>query len=118
MRPIKFPQVNRNLLKPEGMTDEECGTLPVYNDGTTSISLWKMTWKERISALIFGRIWLYVVSGATQPPVALEATKDLFYSQPYHVSKISGFFIGIQCWIIDKMFDLRVFMRRFERRPG
>jgi hypothetical protein len=78
MKPIEFKQANKNLLKPAGMTDEECGSLPVYCDGKECISLWKMTWKERLSAVFFGRIWLYVVSGQTQPPVSLMATREIF----------------------------------------
>lgn len=31
MKPIKFEQANKNLLKPESMTDEECSSLWVYN---------------------------------------------------------------------------------------
>jgi hypothetical protein len=78
MEPIGFPQANRNLLKPEGMTDEECGSLPVFSDGRQCISLWQLSWKERFSALFFGRVWLYVFSGATQPPVGLLATNEIF----------------------------------------
>ena len=78
MEPNKFPQANKDLVKPEGWTDEECGTLPVYNDGQQCISLWKMTWRERFSALFFGKVWLFVVSGNTQPPVLLLATKEIF----------------------------------------
>jgi hypothetical protein len=78
MEPTNFTQANKNLLKPEGMTDEECSSLPVFNDGSICISLWKMTWRERVSALLFGNIWLFVYSGITQPPVALMATKEIF----------------------------------------
>lgn len=78
MEPISFPEANKNLQKPQGMTDEECGPLPVYNDGQQSISCWKMTWRERLSALIYGRVWLYVHYGLSQPPVALSATKTVF----------------------------------------
>jgi hypothetical protein len=78
MKPIQFPEANATLAKPPGMTDEECGPLPVFNDGQQSISCWKMTWRERLSALVFGKVWLYVISGHTQPPVALEARKTIF----------------------------------------
>lgn len=71
MKPIKFEQANKNLLKPESMTDEECSSLWVYNDGRECISCWRLTWKERIKALLFGRVWLSVLSGRTQPPVWL-----------------------------------------------
>ena len=78
MKPIEFEQANKNLLKPEGMTDEECGSLPVLADGAKCISLWEMTWKERFSVLFFGKLWLFVYSGKTQPPVMLIATRQIF----------------------------------------
>ena len=78
MEPMNFKQANKNLLKPEGMKDEECGSLPVFSDGTQCISLWKMTWRERLSALLFGKIWLSVYSGQTQPPVWLMAANEIF----------------------------------------
>jgi hypothetical protein len=78
MEPINFEQANKNLLKPPSMTDEECGSLPVFTDGTQCLSLWKMTWRERLSALLFGKVWLWVISGQTQPPVALQASKEVF----------------------------------------
>lgn len=78
MEPTKFKQANKDLLKPEGWTDEECGTLPVFTDNKQCISLWKMTWRERFSALFFGKIWLSVHSGQTQPPVWLMAQKEIF----------------------------------------
>jgi len=47
------------------MTDGECSSLDVWCDSKKCISLWKMSWKERLSALIFGRVWVYVLSGET-----------------------------------------------------
>ena len=78
MKPIKFEEQTMILQKPKGMTDEECGTLPVYTDGKNCVSCWKMSWKERIKAILFGRIWLYVWSGKTQPPVSLLCDKTVF----------------------------------------
>lgn len=78
MEPINFEQANKNLLKPEGWTDEQCGSLPVYTDGQVCISLWKMTWRERLSALFFGKVWLGVVGGQTQLPVWLMAANQIF----------------------------------------
>lgn len=71
MKPVNFPEANKNLLKPSGMTDEECGSLPVYNDGSESISCWQLSWSERFQALLWGRIWLGVLGGHTQSPVRL-----------------------------------------------
>ena len=33
MNPINFKEATKILRKPENMTDEECGTLPIYTDG-------------------------------------------------------------------------------------
>lgn len=78
MTPSEFEHQTKVLNRPEGMTDEECGPLPVYSDGTQCISLWRMSWRERISALLFGRIWLSVLWGDTQPPVWLSAERTVF----------------------------------------
>lgn len=71
MKPASFPEANRNLTKPAGMTDEECGPLPTHTDGSTCISRWRMTWMERLRVLLTGDVWLGVLSGHTQPPVYL-----------------------------------------------
>jgi len=78
MNPSEFEQQSIVLNKPNDMTDEECGPLAVYSDGQQCISLWRMSWRERISSLFFGRVWLWVYSGQTQPPVSLLATRDVF----------------------------------------
>lgn len=78
MKPISFPMANRNLLKPDGMTDEQCGSLPVWTNEQVCVSLWKPTLRERLSILLFGRVWLTVHSGRTQPPVAMNGIKTMF----------------------------------------
>lgn len=78
MTPIKFKEVNRTLLKPISMTDEECYSLPVFTDGSSCVSRWKLSWKERLSILLFGKIWLVVISGKTQPPVYLDCSRTVF----------------------------------------
>jgi hypothetical protein len=78
MEPTSFPQSNKTLGPPPGMTEEECGKLPIFTDGKQCVSLWQMNWRERLSALFVGRIWLFVMSGQTQPPVLLMAKKEIF----------------------------------------
>ena len=75
---IKFPEANRNLLKPSNMTDEECKALWIYTDGQQCISCWKLSWQQRIAALVHGRVWLSVLSGYTQPPVWMDCSKTVF----------------------------------------
>lgn len=78
MKPVKFKEANKNLSKPNSMSDAECGSLWVFNDETQCISCWKMSFKQRIKALFFGRVWLSVMSGHTQPPVWLDCAKTVF----------------------------------------
>ena len=78
MHPIKFPESTKDLQKPAGMTDEQCGPLPVYSDGKVCLSYWGMAWRERLSLLLHGRIWLWVWMGSSQPPVMLEAKRTVF----------------------------------------
>ena len=82
MKPIKFHEQNYTLNKPESMTDKECQSLPCFIDGDQIISKWKMTWKERLSALFRGTVWLSVNSRLSQPPVYLTAEKSIFMSKP------------------------------------
>lgn len=74
--PIDFRHANKTLGKPVGWTDEECKPLPVWTDGNQCVSCWKLTWRERLSALFLGKTWLVVVSGYTQPPVYVTAAKE------------------------------------------
>lgn len=78
LSPVKFPEANRSLTKPVGMTDDECGSLWVYTDGIECFSCWKLGWRERLNVLLHGKVWLSVVSGYTQPPVALIVGKQIF----------------------------------------
>lgn len=87
MKATKFPQANKNLSKPDSMTDEECSSLWIFTDGKQCISCWKLNWKQRFSALIFGKVWLSVLSGQTQPPVWLDCTKSVFINVEYQKNR-------------------------------
>lgn len=76
MSPIEFPEANRGLTAPVGRPDVQ--PLPVYTDGARCVSCWSLTWRERFALLFHGRVWLSVLSGATQPPVALVPERDFF----------------------------------------
>lgn len=74
MNPISFKESNRILNKPASMTDEECSSLPVYNDGSLSVSCWRGSIIDRLRFLLTGKIWLGVLSGHTQPPVWIDTS--------------------------------------------
>ena len=71
MTPIRFPEANKELTGNNR-------SLWVYTDGKQCISCWKLSWKQRLKALLFGKVWLSVLSGGTQPPVWLYCDKTIF----------------------------------------
>ena len=78
MKPIEFKEQTKILQKPASMTDDECIPLPVFNDKQCCISCWQPTWREKISILFYGKVWLSILSGNTQPPVWLRGYKRAF----------------------------------------
>lgn len=78
MKAIGFPEANKTLAKPVSMTDEECGPLEVFSGDGQCVSCWKPGLRERLSVLFFGRVWLTVLSGETQPPVSVWAARSGF----------------------------------------
>lgn len=76
-----FPEANKVLARPAGMAEEECGALPVCTDGRECISLWRLSWRERFTALILGKVWLLLLSGETQPPAAVLVVRTVFTRQ-------------------------------------
>ncbi len=77
MTPIQFPQTNKVLTAPAGQ-ESEIEPLPVHTDGKQCISCWRLTWRERLRVLFHGRVWLCCLTGATQPPVWLDARETVF----------------------------------------
>lgn len=81
MEPIEFPEQTKVLEPPEGWDQEEngeCGRLPVGVYDGQVISCWKLSWKERLQMLFCGRLWVFVFSGATQPPISFLVGKSAF----------------------------------------
>lgn len=88
MKPIDFPQSTKQLKRPACMTDEECGSLPVWTDGQQCVSCWKPSIRERFR-ILFGRpVWFGIMSGRTQPPVFIDASQNVFEPQITRKSKI------------------------------
>ncbi len=78
MKPTEFKEQTKILNPPHDMTDIECGTLPIYSNEGVCVSCWKMSFKERMRGLMFGKVWVWVRSGKTQPPIALECDRTVF----------------------------------------
>jgi hypothetical protein len=75
MEPITFAEANAIY----GAAD--CGSLPVENDGIQLVSCWRLSWRDRIAAVLFGRVWL-CIRGQSQPPVWLTCERDCHIQPP------------------------------------
>lgn len=86
MKPQRFDEANSTLKGgPAELygTAEDVGDLPVWKEpGNGIASCWSMTWRERLSALIFGRVWLHVQSDNSHPPVRITARRRYFTKAP------------------------------------
>ena len=70
MIPTTFPNQNRVLTAPADMPDVK--PLPVYTDGESVISCWKLSWRERLRVLFLGVVWVWILTSAeTQPPMTV-----------------------------------------------
>jgi hypothetical protein len=80
MKPIEFEEANRKLLPPSGHETNELTIDPlhVWADNQRCVSCWRPSWKERLSILFFGKVWLDVLSPGTQPPVSVSGQKEYF----------------------------------------
>ena len=78
MTPIDFDESNFTYTAPLNM--DNCDDLKVYKDDSQIISCWEMTPEEKISALFYGRVWLYII-GQAMPPVSLVAAQSTFRNE-------------------------------------
>lgn len=82
MTPVDFKYRNKFLVANPAESRNAYGIevqpLPIWTDGKQCVSCWKLSFRERIAALLFGRVWLSVLTGGTQPPVALRARREYF----------------------------------------
>lgn len=75
MLPVTFEEQNLIFVKPGDMTEEQCGSLPVWAgkdaDGVpVIISCWQPSREDLQELMETGRLWL-VVTGSVQPPVRI-----------------------------------------------
>ena len=86
MKPIKFDEQNSSLLKPGNWASEDCGQLPVCKTGLDIVSCWKMSWRERIAGLFFGKVWISIRAGRTHPPISVSCEKTIFEGDEWKIS--------------------------------
>ena len=80
MKPVGFRGVTKTLLpSSKGYSAANVASvisLPVWTDGEQCVSCWRMSWWERLMALLFGRVWVSVLSGSTQPPICAVVMRE------------------------------------------
>jgi hypothetical protein len=67
--PHHFKESNKVLGKPSSMSDEECAALPIYTNGAYCVSCWDLTDEDIANIVKMRKLWVYVWSGTTQPPI-------------------------------------------------
>lgn len=77
MTPLKF-EGSTELKKPPNMTDEECSSLWILRQDNYCISLWTTSFWQRLKFLFHSHIWIWILSGQTQPPIILDCKDDLY----------------------------------------
>ena len=83
MKPTEFEEQEDTLVRPDSMTDDECGPLPIFRtDDDYIISCWQASFKDRLKFLFVGKMWLGIMTGKSQPPVWLD-TKRPFTTRKY-----------------------------------
>ncbi len=92
MTPISFPQVTKVFTAPEGVSPEDCGSLPVHDTGQALVSCWQLTEEERAEVARTGVVWLWVF-GRGHPMVSVEARspfetpEDRLLAQVAHIGR-------------------------------
>lgn len=76
LKPVNFKEAT-DLLVPavKGPNHKE---LHVFTDGEQCISCWKLTLRQRLCVLIYGRMWLGIRSGYSMPGVWLDCGRTCF----------------------------------------
>ena len=81
MQPIEFPEAQKDL-QPSGKKYSDnviaVKPLPVWTDGEQCVSLWRLSLRERLGLLFRGTIWVQVLSGQSQPPIAFWLGRKFF----------------------------------------
>lgn len=84
MIPAEFPEqttilhANPNQTEIDGLP---VGALPIFSDGQQVVSCWRMSFIERCKAFLFGRVWIGIHSGHTQPPVWVDVCQSPFQKE-------------------------------------
>ena len=85
LKPVPFKEANREL-SPLMYAKNHKG-IQVFTDGEQCISRWKLTLRQRLSVLIFGRMWLGIRSGYSMPGAWLDCGRTCFVKEKKRKAK-------------------------------
>jgi len=74
MFPVNFPEANVTMQAPPDAP--EVLSLRVYRDEHGFVSKWRMTWRERVRAVLFGSVFLYT-AGQHLPPANIQCKRRI-----------------------------------------
>src|SRR3970040_488295 len=76
---VAFGLANKVLFPSSHSYSERVGgvvPLAVWSDGEQCVSCWRLSLRERLSALVFGRVWVALLSGWTTAPAYIQARRE------------------------------------------
>lgn len=73
MKPAPFPQANRRA------TPGKPDSISMYDKHGQVLTCWRMNLRERLRALLWGKVWISVKPGThAQPPMWAQVRKSVF----------------------------------------
>lgn len=91
MEPSNFPEANLILTAPdENPTGAHILDLPAHRAGGQIVTLWRPSWREMLSLLLYRRVWMRTLTQTTQPPVSLDCVRTPFMKVPGSRSRASS----------------------------
>jgi len=65
MFPVNFPEANVTIQPPSDAPEVKAIRVLRHSEGF--VSKWRMTWRERIRAVLFGSVYLYTAGQGLSP---------------------------------------------------
>lgn len=80
MKPVEFKGQNSTTMPVEG----EEGRLPICMTDKGFITCWKLSFADRVRAVVFGRVWSYNYTPKCYHQISMECMRDIFVKLRAH----------------------------------
>lgn len=112
--PIEFDEANLKLTAPKG-DEDTVREMPAYTDGEFCVSCWQLSPEEmKELAANDGKLWLWVWSGKTQPPVCIDVDNPFEQRTPVDdlvQADTNGVIIGVDEGGKDQTVETKIEIR-------